>query len=141
MFLYVVGEEKELQHNEDDEELDEYDCPKHAPQRHAAEPVIVQMPYITHPHTARYFTFTLRIYNFFSQGINYFSIFLFPNRKFPFQDTRQLWLHLTGMVLHDHSLYQLRNLLLGGLGQQPAQVLKHPLERLLWRAIAHLATE
>jgi len=39
----VVGEEKELQHGKDDEQLDEDDGPEGAPQRHAAESVIVEM--------------------------------------------------------------------------------------------------
>ena len=52
------------------------------------------------------------------------------------------WRPLIGIVMHLFSLYQLRNLLVGGLGQQAVQVLKHPLERLLRRALAsaHLAT-
>ena len=52
MFLNVVGEEEEFQYNEDNEQLNEYDGPQCPPQCHAAEPIIVQMPYIPYPlHT------------------------------------------------------------------------------------------
>ena len=46
-----------------------------------------------------------------------------------------LWRHLIGIVLHPPLLDQLDNLLLGGFGQQLAQVRKHPLERLLRRPL------
>ena len=52
MLLYVIWEEEELQYNKDNEQLNEYDCPKRPPQCHTAEPIIVQMPYIPYPlHT------------------------------------------------------------------------------------------
>ena len=47
MFFYVVGEEEEFQYNEDDEQFYQYDGPQRAPQRHAAEPIIVKLPYLT----------------------------------------------------------------------------------------------
>lgn len=38
-----VGEEKDAEHNEDDEEFDEYDSPKRLTQRHAAKAVGIEM--------------------------------------------------------------------------------------------------
>jgi len=41
MFLYEIWEEKQFEDNEDDEQLYQYDGPQRAPERHAAEPIIV----------------------------------------------------------------------------------------------------
>jgi hypothetical protein len=47
VLLNIIGEEAELEDNEDDEQLDQYDSPQRAPQRHTAETVKIQMPYVS----------------------------------------------------------------------------------------------
>ena len=41
VFLDVIGEEEHLQDNKDDEQLDQYDNPQSASQRHVAEAIVV----------------------------------------------------------------------------------------------------
>ena len=43
VFLEEVGKEEQLQHDEDDEQLDEDDGPQRAPQLHGTESVVVKV--------------------------------------------------------------------------------------------------
>ena len=45
MFLNIVREEEQLQHDEDNEELLQDNKPKRPPYCHTAESVVVQVPY------------------------------------------------------------------------------------------------
>jgi len=42
LLLEHIGKEEELEHKEDDNELDEYDCPKHTPYCHTAKSVYIE---------------------------------------------------------------------------------------------------
>ena len=47
VFLNIIGEEEYLQHHKDDEELHRDDEPQRASECHAAETIIIEVPYVS----------------------------------------------------------------------------------------------